>query len=171
MLSGDTFSVMTVQDIEDPRIFDGICNLKGYNIDLLKGIEKYDKIDYINLSSNYLKTLDCDTCLKNVISLNINSNYLSDISNISELFPNLEILRCSYNLLNSFSGISKLSNLKALLCCTEDYIFYKDISELRHISYIELRHSPENDKEIYILLKNSAMFPQRTDFLKGNSSF
>ncbi len=91
-----------------------------------------DYFSVIDLSDNNIQTIQMDSVLLNLKHLILNNNQLTELTHISESFPNLSSISLINNRISNLEEIRKLSSLKFL-----DTIILKNNPITNQKDYIE----------------------------------
>jgi Leucine-rich repeat (LRR) protein len=159
--------------LRDPRLSNTITtllplayceNLKGLsskntNISSLEDVSHLQWIEYLDISSNILESLDCIShwnlkylnfhytydpaihnlsCFKNLKNLNIRYSKITNLSDLSEL-KQLEYLNIGYTGLTDINPLLELPNLKKVSCRGNNFK-EDDIDNLTRINSVLIEH-------------------------------
>ena len=121
--------------------------LSDCGLSTIAGLEKAQKLTYLDLSNNTLRNLDPLMGMHELRQLNMSHNALTSLSALSNLV-NLEVLDVSYNVLSSISPIATCRNLTTLSANNNQIGNLDAIDNLSGLTMLNLRKNALTDVSI-----------------------
>ena len=125
------------EDIEELILDEFTNDLKSFNQDQKESLELYKNLIHLSLNNVGLENLNNLPNIKGLMYLSLNNNKLKgdDLSNITELYPNLYKLKISGNNIESADNLKCLNELELKKIEVKDNPFTKNDNEYREKIY------------------------------------